>query len=433
MSLTGEEREDLYVTQGVHKVILASATEQIEGMGREDLYLRPEVFKVILTNDQEANKVSTVGTKTLDGSETSKWVLRNGTAAEADEVNILHTTRGIKLISDGVNTTVRNNNVRPFRIHDQKYLTIFLYVSGRVHFNTFYLYLATDINYTNYVSYELLSDTLVDGWNEIRIDLSKTSEAEGTMSEAVKSVQLVLSPKPDRYVEITFDSLFVGQIERKAQAVFTFDDGWRNSYDTVFPLMLEYGFRGSIGIVSNWIDNDPDYMTSEQVREMYDFGWDMFNHTANHKNLANITPAEVVAEVTTCTEWLETRGYKRASRLLAYPYGAHSEETVEALRPHLVYARTLVEGYEPQYPIDALKGKTKNVVTYPIEQLKGYVDEAIRLNSSIIFCLHKVDDTPDEWDTTLNTQTFKELLAYLYSLSDSISVKTLSEWVNTNS
>ncbi|MGE7093573.1 polysaccharide deacetylase family protein [Lysinibacillus sp. NPDC048646] len=233
-------------------------------------------------------------------------------------------------------------------------------------------------------------------------------------------------------VKVTFDSIFAGETTKKPSVIFTFDDAWTSQYEIAFAMMLERGFKGNIGVISNWIGIEDEIMSESQIEEMHRHGWDMFNHSANHKNLTNVTVETAVSEVLTCKNWLNERGYNRASTILAYPYGVHNKEIVEALQPHLRYARTLVEGLEPTFPLEALIGKIKNVLTLPAATLMSYVDQAITTQSTLVFCLHKIGTEQDEWETTYNRNDFSTLLDYIYEKKDLIDVKTISEWVSGN-
>ncbi|MGE7091257.1 polysaccharide deacetylase family protein [Lysinibacillus sp. NPDC048646] len=305
------------------------------------------------------------GTMVLDGSYEVDWVKRYGYEMRADNNHMLHAKQGITAISNGTATAIRNNNIRPFSLTNRKTMTMFVYVENRENLTGLAIYLANDIDYTSYRSYEFGANTLVEGWNELRIDLNSPTESEGLFDSSIKSVQLLVASVEFSIVKVTFDSIFVGEATKKPSVIFTFDDAWTSQYEIAFPMMLERGFKGNIGVISNWIGIEDEIMSESQIEEMHRHGWDMFNHSANHKNLTNVTVETAVSEVLTCKNWLNERGYNRASTILAYPYGVHNKEIVEALQPHLQYARTLVEGLEPTFPLEALIGKTKNVLTLP--------------------------------------------------------------------
>lgn len=433
-NIKGLDRNDLSLSKQVQKAIVVSGEETIAGINRQDLQLSKEVIKVqIIGGVPGIDELTreTINTKVLDGRDFDLWQIRfGGTKVITDTV--LHSTKGIKLTASGGSAAIRNNSIRRFMIKDRKYITVFVYVENRENIDTLYFYLAEDLNYTNYASYQFGPNTLVEGWNELRIDLTKPNEQEGIIPDSVGSIQMLIGPKGDAPLSVTFDSIFTTESSKKASVIFTFDDGWTNQYDTIFPLMLERGFKGCMAVVSNFLGVEQDFMQPDNAKEMHSFGWDIFNHTANHLNLTTLTSEQVAQEVEDCATWLINNGMPEAARILAYPYGGHNEMVVDTLTGSLIYARTLVEGIEPSYPLERLKGKTRNVLNFPLATLKGYVDEAVKLNSTVVFCLHKVGPVPDEFETTLLTDTFTGLLDYVYSLKNSLEVITLTEWLKTN-
>ncbi|MEY9975312.1 polysaccharide deacetylase family protein [Lysinibacillus sp. RC79] len=388
------------------------------------------VFSAITIGTNNTSKSD--GTMVLDGSTESNWVKRYGYAMHVDNEHTLHAKQGITAVSNGTATAIRNNNIRPFILKNRQILTMFVYVENSKNVTGLAIYLANDIEYASYRSYEFGANTLVEGWNELRIDLNSQTENEGPFDSSVKSVQLVVVAREEMISKVTFDSIFVGEATKKPSVIFTFDDAWTSQYELAFPMMLERGFKGNIGVISNWVGKEVDIMTESQIEEMYRYGWDMFNHTANHPNLTNVSVETAVNEILSCKRWLNERGYDRASNILAYPYGGHNKEIVKALQPHLHYARTLVEGLEPTFPLEVLKGKTKNVLTLPAATVINYVDQAITTQSTLVFCLHKIGTEQDEWGTTYNRSDFATLLDYIYEKKDLIDVKTISEWVSEN-
>ncbi|MBN1352390.1 polysaccharide deacetylase family protein [candidate division KSB1 bacterium] len=67
--------------------------------------------------------------------------------------------------------------------------------------------------------------------------------------------------------------------------VLTFDDGLRNLYDVVFPLLKEYGFKAVAFIIPAWV-GEKGSITWEQANEMHLAGAvDFQSHTMHHAGI----------------------------------------------------------------------------------------------------------------------------------------------------
>lgn len=54
--------------------------------------------------------------------------------------------------------------------------------------------------------------------------------------------------------------------------LLTFDDGYADNYYNAFPSLKRFKIKATIFINTLYIDNDPDYLTWEQIRQMYESG-----------------------------------------------------------------------------------------------------------------------------------------------------------------
>lgn len=101
--------------------------------------------------------------------------------------------------------------------------------------------------------------------------------------------------------------------------LITFDDSNEDNYTNAFPIMQKYGFTGVLYVVVQYLDT-PNYLTTDQVRQMADAGWEVGSHSETH--IALIGDPEVMRY-----EIVQSR--KDLENLLglpiltfAYPFGA---------------------------------------------------------------------------------------------------------------
>lgn len=113
----------------------------------------------------------------------------------------------------------------------------------------------------------------------------------------------------------------------KRAVVLTFDDGYADFYDVVYPLLRKYHMRATVYVIHDFI-GQKDFMTHEQIREILNSGLvEIGSHTLTHPYLKSADAATARREIFESKSRLEEEfGIDIAS--FAYPYGAMSPESV---------------------------------------------------------------------------------------------------------
>ena len=74
--------------------------------------------------------------------------------------------------------------------------------------------------------------------------------------------------------------------------VLSFDDGQREFFDVVYPILAKEKINATLNIITGFTDNSKyhisDVMSVEQVKEVYKNGVEIGNHTDSHLNPTNI-------------------------------------------------------------------------------------------------------------------------------------------------
>ena len=117
-------------------------------------------------------------------------------------------------------------------------------------------------------------------------------------------------------------------------AVLDFDDNRLNVFENALPVMKEYGFTGTVFVVSRLADgNLPGFQTYPRMNwdhlgKLLDFGWEIAAHTATHKFAAQLLRGfsgpdgvkRLIEEIVECNEAIERHlGIKTAH--FTYPGG----------------------------------------------------------------------------------------------------------------
>lgn len=163
----------------------------------------------------------------------------------------------------------------------------------------------------------------LDG-SAIKLWYNGVAQVTGTVADTLGNQIHGFSTHADNSVgAVTTGSLTDGS---RVDILFTYDDGYTSQYTYGFGyLYTTHGKAGTIYI------NTSNQFTTDQLSEMYAAGWDFGNHSDNSDELDGLTQEQVETKLTTMKNWLDTRGYIRASDHVAYPGGANDENVLAAM------------------------------------------------------------------------------------------------------
>lgn len=147
------------------------------------------------------------------------------------------------------------------------------------------------------------------------------------------------------YKTITFNDLMKIGLENrfdKKYIIITVDDGYKDNYEILFPMLKKYNMKAVIFLVSNlkynkWTmesDNEKKFMlmSDEEVREMQESGYIEFGgHTLSHISFLKASDEEAEKEIFEDKKITEKRLEKELN-VFAYPYGHRKEETKEMVK-----------------------------------------------------------------------------------------------------
>ncbi len=115
----------------------------------------------------------------------------------------------------------------------------------------------------------------------------------------------------------------------KACAIsYTFDDGMKEHYTLVAPMMDKHGFKGTFWVVPGYVErNDGWTPTWEELKEMAVNGHEMSNHSMRHKNLTELSQEEVYQEIAGADSLMfERMGVWPTT--FCFPFNAVNEEVI---------------------------------------------------------------------------------------------------------
>lgn len=165
--------------------------------------------------------------------------------------------------------------------------------------------------------------------------------------------------------------------------VITFDDGFRNNYSNVFPILKKYKFPATIFVTTGWISGRDDksgleYLREDELREVETSGLiDIEPHTVSHPKLAELSLERAREEIAGSKQHIEELLGKKC-RFFAYPYGNYDEATARVVSEcGFEAAVTVREGTVPansrlfELPRNSIDGSTT------FTQFRGKVSNAV--------------------------------------------------------
>jgi len=114
--------------------------------------------------------------------------------------------------------------------------------------------------------------------------------------------------------------------------VLTFDDGYRDAYEVVFPLLLDYGFTGTFFVLATPAHfESPGYLTWAHMKEMSDAGMEIQAHGRDHVDLRGCPYDYLIYQTLGIQEAIQYHT-GRLPRFFCYPSGRYDANVITVLK-----------------------------------------------------------------------------------------------------
>lgn len=369
----------------------------------------------------------------IDTFKQSDWATMLGNIT-VDTVNVINGKESLRLVSSTAGEQPFIRSSRTLKLQNSSNIVLNVYINSEPDdLDGIALFLSNNSGFTNMIEYTFRAISLVKGWNRLVIPFNRmTVTGTGGIANDFVRMQVRVIPLSGKIADVTLDSVLV-DTKQQANVIFTFDDQWDTQYSVAFAEMRQRGLKGTIGV--NGINvGVTNYMTWNQLEEVYGYGWDLVNHTNEHYNLGQQSYAVQKKDIVDGRNALSSRGFTRASNILFLPYGSWNDTTMQILtEENIVFCRTIREQIETVPPVYKNKLKVKNLLpAVTAVSAQALVDDAIATGGTVIFLNHRFgteDASNMFWDIT----KFQTLLNYVKTkqLSGEINVLTMSEWIKT--
>ncbi|MFA5676620.1 MAG: family 16 glycosylhydrolase [Christensenellales bacterium] len=291
------------------------------------------------------------------------------------------------------------------------------------------LYLMEDLSYANYFECNLLP-LLSQGENEIIINKADFTIGTGVPDwNKISTVKIAFETKDGLASTLTVRE--ISTYGAYPLCSIWFDDGWESTYSAAYPIMERHSIKGVLSVVSAQV-NLPSFCGDAELEQMYESGWDFVNHTNLHKDLGSLEAKEVEAEIKTCFEYLESKGYTRALDHFVPPYCSTNDAIDEIISSYAVTSRPSWTKFNRLPIANPLKlGFMEAAADVPPETVFEWIDHAIENELWLVLLFHSIE-TPADTSTKYAVENFRKIVEYLSSKQSQIKCVTISEVYNAD-
>jgi peptidoglycan/xylan/chitin deacetylase (PgdA/CDA1 family) len=184
-----------------------------------------------------------------------------------------------------------------------------------------------------------------------------------------------------------------------------FDDGYQSMYDNGLPILDAAGLKSTQYIITQRVGTE-EYVTLDEVIQMYNNGHEIGAHTRTHPSLTTLTAAQMTDEVAGSKQDLIAWGITPTT--FAYPYGAYNA-TAEAVVKSAGFrgARDSDLGYNSSavglsfggpldhntWPLAVWSEAAETDMNTTLGNITSEIDYAVANNLWLVILFHRVDET----------------------------------------
>jgi hypothetical protein len=189
------------------------------------------------------------------------------------------------------------------------------------------------------------------------------------------------------------------QWDNQGLVTIWFDDAWLSQYQTAFPIMERYGFKGAVAVPTGHIGYE-SYMNWHQVKRLQFLGWEISAHSREHNCFLDVVGySSIQSEILGSKEDLLKQGLQ--NDIYVAPCGITTPEMVNLIKSNYSSLRTVESGMNP-LPIKnkySLKIIEVNSVT-DISEVKSWLQKAKQDRSWLILAFHQIDTEESYFSVT---------------------------------
>jgi peptidoglycan/xylan/chitin deacetylase (PgdA/CDA1 family) len=184
-----------------------------------------------------------------------------------------------------------------------------------------------------------------------------------------------------------------------------FDDGWKSNATNGFPILNEFGFKGTAGIVTDTVINNSSYgdlyMNAQDVISVSNQGHRIASHSITHPNLITLSQPEVENEVIASKTYLQNLTGKTVDYFIT-PYCSYNAAVTQVVRQNYTSGMRNCDGAYNT----AANYNRYNVRSFPVlntttlAEIQALIDQSRNQNAWLVLMYHRVDYSGDTYAVT---------------------------------
>ncbi|MBG0514104.1 polysaccharide deacetylase family protein [Elizabethkingia meningoseptica] len=177
---------------------------------------------------------------------------------------------------------------------------------------------------------------------------------------------------------------------------FIDDDGGKNMYTHLYPLMKSKGMKLGCGIIGMWIDNkQTDVINLDQLQQLNldPDNVELMNHTYRHfERFDQLTYQQQLKQIYDGHSWLNSKGIDPVSFVL--PFGYYNDDTIKAVSQ--VYSNLYITTGAHNTPSNMRNREIKRLPLGPnLTDASAFfpaIDECVENNTWLVFMMHMIQE-----------------------------------------
>jgi peptidoglycan/xylan/chitin deacetylase (PgdA/CDA1 family) len=277
------------------------------------------------------------------------------------------------------------------------------------------------------VNFKTFASSLIPAneWFILTVTPSMVTETSGsTVLNAINAFRFYMRANNGVSTTLWLGGLSYHSNPAEAACILTFDDGFVSQFTEARKKMDTYNYPGVAYIINEYIDVNPNYMTSAQLRELQDFhGWDISGHASGSFDAYSDLGLE--AKLVSIKDYLLRNGYAKGAEHIAYPNGVHNPIIRRLTSKYFTTARTVTTAPEVNPPSDYMRLKVFMVTnTTTTSAIATAVANALNNKELLILVFHKIVTSPSV-ETEYSVANFSTVIENIHT--QGIKVRTLSD------